>query len=184
MGEQQIQETVQTETQQQESPAEAQKTETKQQVDNKIPYDRFKEKVDEVNELKRQLAELQKERDEAERKKLEENEQYKELAEQLKAELETIKSNALKAKKEALLAKAGYTDEQVTLLVNSLAGETDEELTESIEKLKTVIPPNHKPYADPSVGNGQKQEPKKTDLRDKGKSLYQRLKEKGKIKTK
>ena len=44
--------------------------EHEQQVENKIPYDRFKSKVDEVNALKEKLGQIEREQEEANRKKL------------------------------------------------------------------------------------------------------------------
>ena len=55
-------------------------TEEQKEVDNqRIPYDRFKAKVDEANALKEKLAEIERQQEEAKRKELEETEQYKEL---------------------------------------------------------------------------------------------------------
>jgi hypothetical protein len=119
-------------------------------------------------------------RDDEERKRLADNQQYKDLADKLQAQLDAIKGDALGAKKEALLAKAGYTQDQIEKYVKYVDGETDEQLSEAVEALKADIPPKPK-FADPSPGNGGKQEPKKTDLHEKGKTMYQRLKEKGKI---
>lgn len=159
--------------------AETEKTEEKQ-VDNKIPYERFKSKVDEANELKRELEQYKKERDEAERKKLEEQEEYKVLAEKYREEADAIRADALNAKKDALLSKAGYTDEQVERYRKYLEGNSDEEITEALEQLKADIPPK-KNFVDPSAGNGGREKPKPTDLSDEGKTLYQRLKAKGKV---
>lgn len=158
-------------------PAEAQKP----QIDNKIPYERFKQKVDEVNELKKRLAELEKERDEAERKKLEEQNEYKSLYEKTQEDLNKIKLAALDAKKEALLAQAGYTSEQIERYRKYLTGETGEELKESLKVLMTDIPPKKVAYVDPSFGNTEKQQPKPKDSADIGRSLFKRLKEKGRI---
>lgn len=140
-----------------------------------------------ARERKKQDEKEQKLRDEAERKRLEEQGEFKELADKrqeeidrLQALLDSQKADALKAKKEAALVSAGYSEEQVGLLTKLVEGETEEEIKASLDLLKTTVPPA-KPYADPGVGNGQKQEPKKKDLQDKGKSAYQRLKEKGKI---
>jgi hypothetical protein len=127
---------------------------------------------------------LEQARRKQEKEKLKENEQYKELAEQLQSELDEIKKAALNAKKESLLAKAGYTEEQIAKYAKYVEGETDEELEQSVEDLLKDIPPRTKTYADPHVYNGKKNEPKKTDLKDKGKSMYQRLKEKGKLRRK
>jgi hypothetical protein len=133
-----------------------------------------------ARERKKQEDAERKIREEAERKKLEENEEYKTLATKLQEQLDAIKGDALGAKKEALLAKAGYTQDQIEKYVKYVDGETDEQLSEAVEALKADIPPKPK-FADPSPGNGGKQEPKKTDLHDTGVSMYQRLKAKGKI---
>lgn len=149
------------------------KTFTQEDIDRIV-----KERLDR-EKAKRDKA-VQKEREEAERKRLEEEGKYKEIAESLKSELDAIKGDALTAKKQALLAQAGYTAEQIDKYAKYVEGENDEDLKSAVEALKADIPP--KPaYADPSAGNGQKQEPKKTDLHEKGKTMYQRLKEKGKI---
>ena len=133
-----------------------------------------------VRERKKQEDAAQKLRDEAEQTRLKENGEYKDLADKLQAQLEAIKEDALNAKKEALLVKSGYTDEQVEKYLKYVHGATDEELLASLDALKADIPPKQK-FADPSAGNGTKQEPKKTDLHDKGTTMYQRLKAKGKI---
>src|SRR5690625_6307543 len=67
--------------------------ETADKVDNKIPYARFKEKVDEANALKEKLAEIEKEQAEAKRKELEEQENYKALYEQAMADVEAAKTD-------------------------------------------------------------------------------------------
>lgn len=149
------------------------KTFTQEQLDA-IIADRL------ARERKKQEDAAQKLRDEAEQKRLKDNEEYKELADKLQAQLDALNEDAQKAKKEALLVKAGYTDEQVDKYLKYVEGATDEELLASLDALKADIPPKVK-YADPSAGNGAKQEPKKTDLHDKGVSMYQRLKAKGKI---
>jgi len=138
---------------------------------------------------KREVAE-QKIRDDAERKNLVENEKYKELAEKgeeiaskLQAQLDEQRLDVTKAKKESMLTKAGYSDEQVTRFTKYLEGETDEELAEALKELKADVPPK-KPYTDPSAGNGRKEEAKPKGADEAGKSLYQRLKEKGKVKGK
>jgi len=138
---------------------------------------------------KREVAE-QKIRDDAERKNLAENEKFKELADKngeiaskLQVQLDEQRLDVTKAKKESMLTKAGYSDEQVTRFTKYLEGETDEELAEALKELKADVPPK-KPYTDPSAGNGRKEEPKPKGADEAGKSLYQRLKEKGKVKGK
>lgn len=117
---------------------------------------------------------------EAERKKLEDQEEYKRLADKYREELDAIKADAIKSKKDAMLVKAGYNDEQVERYRKYLEGDSDEELTQALEQLKADIPPK-KTYVDPSAGNGGREKPTQTDLSDEGKTLYQRLKAKGKV---
>lgn len=152
------------------------KTFTQEEID-RIIADRL------ARERKKQEEKEQQLRDEAERKRLEENEEYKELAQKLQEQLDAIQGDALKAKKEAALVKAGYSEGQAELFTKLVDGDTDEEIQASVDELKSTTPPT-KPYADPSTGNGHKQEPKKTDLQEKGKSTYQRLKERGLIRRK
>lgn len=147
-----------------------QKTFTQAELD-KIIADRL------AREQKKRDEAVQKEREEAERKRLEEQEQYKELADQYRQELEAIKADALTSKKDALLAKAGYTDEQIAVLRNTVAGETDEELTKAIEELKAVITPK-KSYIDPSPLGGGDGKPKPKDGEDIARDLYERIKHK------
>ncbi|MBS4195338.1 DUF4355 domain-containing protein [Lederbergia citri] len=146
------------------------KTFTQAELD-KIIADRL------AREQKKRDEAIQKERDEAERKRLEEAQQYKELAEKYREELESQKADVLKAKKDAMLAKAGYTDEQIGVLRNTIAGETDEELTQAIEGLKAVIAPKPK-YVDPSPMNGERGKPEPVDGTELGKSMYAKIKHK------
>src|SRR5690625_5988563 len=93
------------------------KTEEPKDVDNKIPYDRFKAKVDEANALKEKLAEIERQQEEAKRKELEEQNEYKTLYEQAVQEKEQAKQEALNLRKQTLLSQAGYDNEQSKLLV-------------------------------------------------------------------
>lgn len=142
-----------------------------------IPYDRFKQKVDETNELKRKLAEIETAQAEAQRKQLEEQNEYKALYEQAQAQIAASQAAAVDAKKEAALIKAGYTAEQVTVLKRTLVGETDEELTSAVAELASVIAPT-KNYIDQSpMGAGHKQpEPKKGE--GLAETLFNRVKPK------
>jgi murein L,D-transpeptidase YcbB/YkuD len=153
-------------------------------VDNKIPYDRFKQKVDEANELKRQLADFQKHQDEAERKKLEEQNEFKSLYDKAQAELERLKEEAQTATVEKvktdLLVQAGYTGEQLDRVRKYLHGTDEDSLKASLDEVKADIPPKSS-GVDPSVGNTPKQQPKQKDEAEEGRSLYERLKAKGKI---
>ena len=133
--------------------------------------------------LERDRRARQREEDEKKREQDEEKGNYKDLYENVKGELDTLREEALDAKKESLLAKAGYDEAQVSKYKKYLVGDDDDALSESLDELKADIPPKskQKDYGDPSAGNGQKTPPKKTNLEEKGKSAYQRLKEKGKI---
>ena len=73
--------------------------EQSKEVDNKIPYERFKEKVDEVNALKEKLAAIEKEQADAKRKELEEQNEYKTLYEQALQQAEQAKQEALNLRK-------------------------------------------------------------------------------------
>src|SRR5690606_2567666 len=146
-------------------------------VDKRIPYERFKEKVDEVNELKKRLAELERAQEEAKRKELEEKEEYKTLYEQAKAEAEQAKQEALSIKKNALLIQAGYGEEQAKLLAKLVEGETDEEIAESIKHLKTTIPVNDN-FGDPSAFNGAKEKPEAVGADEIGAKMFEKIKNK------
>src|SRR5699024_1435907 len=110
------------------------------QTQERIPYDRFKQKVDEANALKAELDEFKQSQAEAKRKELEETEQYKELYEQAKAEAEAIRQQALAVQKNTALTLAGYNDEQAQTLAKLVEGETAEEIAESIKTLQATFP--------------------------------------------
>src|SRR5690625_3513188 len=150
-------------------------TEEQKEVDNqRIPYDRFKAKVDEANALKEKLAKIEKAQEEAKRKELEETEQYKELYEQALKQAEQAKKEALSTKKTALLAQAGYSEEQTKLLAKLVDGETDEEISESIKLLQATIPVQDN-YGDPSAFNGAKEKPKTVDAEEVGRNAVSRV---------
>ena len=154
--------------------------EQEQQVDNRIPYDRFKSKVDEVNALKEKLGQIEREQEEANRKKLEEQNEYKQLYEQAKETIEQQKEDALNAKKTSLLSQAGYNEEQIIKLSKLVDGEDDEAIKRSIEELKTTFPT--KKYVDPSLGNNQRGKPAKTDGEELGRNMFESLFKSGRIK--
>jgi alanyl-tRNA synthetase len=153
-------------------------------ADQKIPYDRFKQKVDEANELKRKLVEFEQAKEEAERNKLEEANEFKLLYEKSQADIEAIRKEAEQTKLEStktnLLVSAGYTGEQLERVRKYIVGTNDEELMKSLEELKQDIPPKAG-GVDPSVNNPQRQQPQSKDLADEGRSIYERLKAAGKI---
>lgn len=150
---------------------EEQKQET---VDTKIPYDRFKAKVDEANALKEKLAKFEAEQSEKERKELEEREEYKTLYEQALKQAGEAKQEALTIKKNALLTQAGYSQEQTQLLAKLVDGDTDEDIAESIKLLKATIPAQDD-YADPSALNGAKGKAETIDKEEIGRSAVSKV---------
>ena len=151
--------------------------ETKENVDTKIPYERFKAKVDEANALKEKLAEIERAQEEAKRKELEEKEEYKTLYEQALQDAKQAKQEALSIKKNALLLQAGYGEEQAKILVKLVEGENDESITESVNQLKATIPVKDD-YADPSPLNGAKDKPEKVGADEEGAKVFERIKNK------
>lgn len=141
---------------------------------NKVPYDRFKTKVDEVNALKAQLAVIEAEKTESERKALEEQNDFKTLYEQAQVQIEANKADALKAKKDAQLIQAGYSAEQVEVLRGTIGGETDEEITKSIEAITNAIPPKKDYIHQTSLGGGDSK-PTPKGNNGLGLSLYERV---------
>lgn len=152
---------------------------TEEQNAGKIPYDRFKEKVDEVNALKDKVKEFEDAQRQKEKQDLEDKEEYKTLYKQALNEIESMKTARLNDKKESLLTKAGYNDEQIAKLAKLVEGETDEDIGASIETLKETFPTPPK-YVDPSVDNAHRQKPESKDNHDLGKSLYERFRNKRK----
>jgi hypothetical protein len=149
--------------------------------DKRIPYDRFKAKVEEVNRLKAKLDEIEEAEEEAKRKQLEDQNQYKELYEEALETIQTQKEDALQRTKESLLKDAGYNDGQIARLTKLVEGETEDDIKTSIDELKTDFPVAKK-YADPSVGNGAGATPDKVDGEDIGRSMFEKLLASGKIK--
>lgn len=130
-----------------------------------------------ARERRKQEKAKEQERDEAERKRLEEQEEYKELAEKLQRQLDEQKADALDAKKRTKLVSEGYSDEQVELLIKLVDGESDEDISESIEKVKKTMPAAKKNYVDPSEGNGRKSTPDKKGAADVGSNAWDRIKD-------
>lgn len=152
--------------------------------ENKIPYDRFKAKVDEVNALKEKLQAYEEEQERKRLAELSELEQAQEKARQLEEQLERTRQEALDAKKTALLVAKGYSEEQIAKYGKFVVGDDEDALKAAVDALAEDIPPQAaqtKPYADPAPGGGQRQVPEKTDLRNKGASAFQRLKQLGRI---
>lgn len=148
--------------------------------DNKIPYNRFKQKVDEVNDLKQKLQAIEQEQNEQRQQELKEQNKYKELYEELQNELAETKKASVESKKKTILAKEGYSEEQIGKLLKLVDGDTDEEINKSVEELKTTFPT--KTYVDPSMNNGQRKKPDKVDGEDIGRSAFDRLMKSGKLK--
>src|SRR5690625_3288863 len=153
---------------------ETQNTDEETKVDNPIPYDRFKAKVDEANALKEKLAEIERQQEEAKRKELEETEQYKELYEQAIKEKEQARQEALAIRKQALLTQAGYDNEQSKLLVKLVEGDDEESIAESIKQIQSTVPVKDN-FGDPSAFNGAKAKPKTVDAEELGRSAVSRV---------
>lgn len=145
--------------------------------EQKIPYDRFKQKVDEANALKEKLAKFEAEQAEKERQELEEREEYKTLYEQAVQQAEQAKQEAVQVRKSALLSGAGYSEEQAKLLVKLVEGETEEEITESINVLKATVPAQDN-YGDPSAFNGAREKPEHVGADELGVKVFERIKNK------
>ena len=160
-----------------------QNTDEPESVDNHIPYDRFKQKVDEANALKKKLAEIEAEQEAEKQQKLKEKEDYKTLYEEAQNQIKAQQEDALNAKKDLLLIQAGYESDKIKLLRKLVEGETDEELTQSIEILKETFPVEaKKTYVDPGLGNGAKSKPKQVDGEDVGRNMFESLLKSGRIK--
>lgn len=146
----------------------------------KIPYSRFKDKVDEANRLAKQLKEIETSQEAKKLEELKEQEKYKELYEGALEEIESIKSQGAKTKIENELREAGYKEEQITRLSKLVEGETDEEVTKSIEDLKIAFPT--KSYVDPSPDQRKRQKHEGVGGDDIGQTMFDRLRKSGKLK--
>lgn len=158
-----------------------------QNVDNesqRIPYDRFKAKVDEVNDLKAKLDALESAQAEKERQELEAKNEYKTLYESTQAELSRIKQEAEQARisayKTQALVAAGYSGEQLERVAKYVQGADEAQIADSIAELVKDIPPSAQ-YADPVPNNKPRKEPKPADLTEVGRSMFERLKASGKL---
>src|SRR5690625_1817345 len=140
----------------------------------RIPYERFKQKVDEVNQLKEKLAQIEEEQAQAKRQELEEQERYKELYEQALQEKEQARKEALSLRKIDGLRQAGYSEEQAKLLVKLVDGEDDESIAESIKQIQSTVPVKDN-YADPSTFNGRAAKPKTVDAEELGRNAVSRV---------
>lgn len=140
----------------------------------RIPYERFKQKVDEVNALKEKLATIEREQEEARRRELEEQNEYKTLYEQALQQAEQAKQEALNLRKQTLLAQAGYDENQAKLLVKLVEGDDEETIAESIKQIQSTVPVKDN-YADPSAFNGTKAKPKTVDAEELGRNAVSRV---------
>jgi len=140
----------------------------------RIPYERFKQKVDEVNQLKEKLAQIEEEQAQAKRQELEEQERYKELYEQALQEKEDARQEALSLRKIDGLRQAGYSGEQAKLLVKLVDGEDDETIKASVEQIKSTVPVNDG-FVDPTINNGPGVKPKTVDAEELGRNAVSRV---------
>ena len=145
--------------------------------DKRIPYERFKQKVDEVNELREKLAQIEEEQAQAKRQELEEQERYKELYEQALQEKEEARQEALSLRKTSLLKSEGYNDEQAKLFAKLIEGDDEESIAESIKRIKATVPITDN-YADPSTFNGRAAKPKEIGAEDIAQKQFERIKDK------
>lgn len=139
-----------------------------------IPYDRFKQKVDEANALKAKLAEYETAQAEQERTKLEEQNEYKTLYEQALKDADAAKQEAVATRKGALLTQAGYNEEQAKLLIKLVDGDDDDSIAESIKLLQATVPAQDN-YGDPGAFNGAKAKPETVDQADVGRNAINRV---------
>lgn len=146
----------------------------------RIPYKRFKEKVDEANRLKKELAKIEEDQKAEKLQEMKDQEKYKELYENALEEIENIKSTKVAKKKSELLKDAGYKDSQIERLSKLVEGDSEEEILESIEELKEVFPT--KTYVDPSADNRKRSTPDSVDGEEIGRSLFDKILKSGKIK--
>lgn len=146
----------------------------------RIPYKRFKEKVDEANRLKKKLAKIEEEQKAEKIQELKDQEKYKDLYESVLEELEDLKNNKVEDKKASLLKDAGYKEEQIERLSKLVEGTTDEEILESIEELQVLFPT--KKYVDPSIDNRKRKTPEPVDGEEMGKNMFEKLLSSGKLK--
>src|SRR5699024_7040401 len=142
--------------------------------DRRIPYERFKQKVNEANALKEKLAEIEKEQADAEKAELEAQNKYKELYEQALQEMEQERQKNLSLHKTALLKGAGYDDEQAKLLIKLVDGDDEDVIAESIKQIKATVPITDN-YADPSAFNGRAAKPKTVDAEELGRNAVSRV---------
>mgnify|MGYP003429639575 FL=1 len=147
----------------------------------KIPYERFKEKVDETNELRRQLQAFTDAQAAAASAELLAQGKYQEIAADLQKQLDAAKADALSLTKNSLLIKEGYSAEQIERYSKFVVGTNEAELQKSLDELKADVPPK-KAYADPASANPPKTIPAKKDLKTKGETTYERLKALGRVK--
>jgi beta-glucosidase-like glycosyl hydrolase len=151
------------------------------QSEQKIPYERFKQKVAEANALKEKLAEFERQQSEAETKRLEEENRFKELYEQSQARIAEIEAQAkaaeLLAKKQSLLLEAGYPADKLADVLGFIAGDDEETVKASVERFKSVAPPTPA-YVDPAAGGGGRQQPEQKDGTEISKTVYDRIKNK------
>lgn len=110
----------------------------------------------------------------------EEEQRYKELYEQLKEELESKRRQSVEEMKITLLKKAGYDDGQAEYFSKFVSGESEKDIQQEITKITIDFSPK-KQYVDPIAGNGHKQTPPRKNIGDVGRQIYQRLKDKGKV---
>ncbi|WP_066192423.1 hypothetical protein [Gracilibacillus timonensis] len=99
---------------------------------------------------------------------------YKTLYEQLETEIADRKAQEDTEGKRKLLLKQGYNEKQAEKYLSHVTGETEQEQKQAAMRLADEIPPK-KTYVDPSLMNGKRQQPKRVNGEEKGRTLARRL---------
>lgn len=152
------------------------------QSEQKIPYERFKQKVAEANALKEKLAEFERQQAEAETKRLEEANEFKALYEAEKSARESIEAERQSEKltqiKLNALREAGYDADKVERLAKYISGDDEASVLASVEEFAQDNPAKPQP-ADPAVNGGTRQQATQETLKEKGRKRFEELRAKG-----
>ncbi|MCE7792640.1 hypothetical protein K8O68_09455 [Salipaludibacillus sp. CUR1] len=137
--------------------------ESGEEVDYKAEYERLKQEHDEWKAKQEDDQQANYDRQlQAEKERLE-------LLQAEQAELERAEYILERLQDE------GFTDEKAESLITYIAGNTEDEIDDSINLLVEVRKSKPK-YGDPSPGPvGNRKQPKQKDGREHGRSMYQRL---------
>ncbi len=120
---------------------------------------------------------------EAERQRLEAEKKYQELYDQEKQKREDLEKQIAQKEldelKTSTILAAGYAPEQLDFVKGIVKGETADELKAALDAIKEHVPPKGtQSGADPSPGNGARQNYTPQSDEEVGRSLYQAIKSK------